>query len=69
MWKRSCEDSNDFVPNLDDILHLGKAGLRIFAKNLKEAVVTKNKSQSAARFNSSRGGYRRALVHGGNLPS
>ena len=63
-WKRSEGSGNDFIPNFDDILHLGKVGLRLFATNLKQAVVTKNRSQSAARFNGSRGGYRRAFGHG-----
>ena len=61
-WKRSDEGSDTFVPNLDDLLHLGKAGMRLFASSLKQAVVNKNKSQSQVRYSGSRGGYRRAVV-------
>ena len=28
-WKRSSEGSNNFIPNSDDILHLGKIGIRL----------------------------------------
>ena len=62
-WKRSSEGSTNFIPNLDDLLHLGKIGIRLLAKNLKLAIVDKNRSQSSARFNGSRGGYRRAVMH------
>ena len=65
---RSCDtDSNDFEPNINDILHLGKRGIRLLAMNFKNCIVSKNKTQSRERFNGGRGSYRRAVVRGQNL--
>ena len=48
-------------PLVSDILHLGRQGIRMFAMNIKSAVIGKGSSQSRARFNSSQGRYRGAL--------
>lgn len=61
-WKPSEHGSNEFVPKLEDCLHLGKLGIRLLAKNFKQAVVGKPRTQSEARFSGGRGGYGSALV-------
>ena len=64
-WQRASESSDDFIPNYDDILHLGRIGIRILAQDLKRVVISKSKSQSTARYGGGRGEYRRAVSHGG----
>ena len=54
----------DQRPLVSDCLHLGRNGIRIFAMNIKAAVIGKGLSQSRARFNSSQGGYRAAFGRG-----
>ena len=49
-WQRASESSDDFIPNYDDILHLGRIGIRILAQDLKWVVISKSKSQSTARY-------------------
>ena len=63
-WTPDSEGSNTYIPRLDDTLHLGKVGIRLLAKSIKQNVVIKSKSRSEQRFNGGRGGYRRALVQG-----
>ena len=62
-WKRDEDESNRFIPNFNDILHLGKHGMRLFAMNIKSSVI-KKKSQSRERFNGGRGDYMRAAERG-----
>ena len=50
-------DVKEHKPLASDSLHLGKMGIRLFAANIKTAVIGKSKSQSRVRFNSSRGRY------------
>ena len=54
----------DQRPLVSDCLHLGRNGIRIFAMNIKAAVIGKGPSQSRARFNSSQGSYRAAFGRG-----
>ena len=60
-WMPSSEGSDEFVPREDDLLHLGRKGIRIFAKTMKQAVLRNGKTQPADRFTGGRGGYRRAM--------
>lgn len=60
-WKKESESSNVYTPKTEDSLHLGKSGIRILAKNLKQTVIGRPKSESETRFNGGRGSYRRAL--------
>lgn len=62
-WKRDEDESNRFIPNFNDILHLGKHGMRLFAMNIKSSVI-KKKSQSRERFNGGGGDYMRAAERG-----
>ena len=50
-------DVKEHKPLVSDSLHLGKMGIRLFAANIKTAVIGKSKSQSRVRFNSSQGRY------------
>ena len=59
-WMPS-EISDEFVPREDDLLHLGRKGIRIFAKTMKQAVLRNGKTQPADRLTGGRGGYRRAM--------
>ena len=73
-WRSCGPESNDFEPNLNDLLHLGKHGIRLLAKNFKNVVVRKKKPQSRERFDGGRGGYARAVErgrgqNGGSQPS
>ena len=63
-WKPSGEGSNNFVPKVEDSLHLGKLGIRLLANSIKQAVVGKTRSQSEARFTGGRGGFRSAAERG-----
>ena len=54
-------DVQDQRPLVSDCFHLGRNGIRIFAMNIKGAVIGKGVSQSRARFNSSHGSYRAAF--------
>ena len=51
-------------PLVSDSLHLGKKGIRMFATNIKGAIIGKSMSQSRSRFNSSQGNYSGALNRG-----
>ena len=67
-------DSVAGKPNSQDILHLGKKGIRVLAKNIKSSVINRGKGQSRARFNASRGQFSDVVAraagtrqsHGGN---
>ena len=63
-WKRENVNSENFIPNLNDIVHLGKQGTRLFAMNIKSCVVKKKKPVSRERFNGGGGNYRRAAERG-----
>ena len=53
-------------PNRNDIVHLGREGIRLFCKNIKKCVTYKSNgyAQSRDRFNSSRGNYGDAAARG-----
>jgi len=57
-------DTKENRPLVSDSLHLGKKGIRIFAANIKNAVIGKSKSQARARFNASQGRYQGAAATG-----
>ena len=57
-------DSIEQRPLVSDTLHLGRKGIRLFAMNIKGAIIGKGISQSRARFNSSQGNYSEALSRG-----
>ena len=65
----SSNDNGDYVPRLNDILHLGKKGICVFAMNIKNSVVRNKKPQSRERFDGGRGGYRRAAERGASTAS
>ena len=48
-------------PLVSDSLHLGRKGIRLFAANMKNAIIGKSKSQSRSRFDSSQGRYQGAV--------
>ena len=62
-WKSSGSESNEFEPNLNDVLHLGKKGIRLFAISIKDSII-KKRPQSCERHDAGRGQYRDALVRG-----
>ena len=51
-------------PNSNDIVHLGKEGLKVFCRNIKKCVSHRGNSQSMERFRGSRGNYGGAVVGG-----
>ena len=63
-WKPSGEGPNVYVPRFEDCVHLGKIGIRMLAKNIKQYVIGRSKSQSEARFSGGQGSYNSALVRG-----
>ena len=63
-WMPSGDNSNEFVPKISDLLHLGKHGIRQFVMNIKKSVIGKRKPQSRERFDGGRGGFRRAAERG-----
>jgi alkylated DNA repair dioxygenase AlkB len=50
-------DMNLQRPLADDIVHLGRRGIRALAMNFKKSVLGKGYSQSRSRFNAGRGSY------------
>ena len=65
-WMPCGDAEGDYVPKLNDLLHLGKNGLRLFAMSIKNAVVRKQTPQSRERFDAGRGEFRSAAVRGFN---
>lgn len=63
-WKRESVNSETFIPNINDIVHLGKQGTRIFATNIKNSVVRRKKPLSRERFSGGGGDYLRAAERG-----
>ena len=57
-------DVNQQRPYTDDILHLGRQGIRTLAMNFKMSVLNKSKSTSRSRFSAGRGSYREAMDRG-----
>ncbi len=51
------------MPNANDVVHLGRDGLRIFSKNIKSCIMNRGVSQSRERF-ASHGDYRGAASRG-----
>ena len=51
-------------PNSNDIVHLGKEGLKVFCRNIKKCVAHRGNSQSMERFRGSRGNYGGAVIGG-----
>ena len=48
------------LANASDIIHLGKLGLRVFCKNIKNSIIGRSRSQSEQRFLGDQGNYRSA---------
>jgi hypothetical protein len=55
------------LPNSNDIVHLGKSGLRLFCTNIKNSIMNKRPEQSQARFRASAGNYSGAARRGRGL--
>ena len=51
-------------PNSNDIVHLGREGLKVFCRNIKKCVAHRNNSQSMERFRGGGGNYGNALDRG-----
>ncbi len=49
------------LANANDIVHLGKDGIRIFCMNIKDSLMSKWKNQSKERFRAGNGDYTRAV--------
>ena len=56
--------SRDGTPLVNDVVHLGREGLKVFCINLKRCIVQRGGSQSTERFNGGNGDYRSALGRG-----
>ena len=54
-WMPCGDAEGDYVPKLNDLLHLGKNCSRLFAMSIKNAVVRKQTPQSRERFDAERG--------------
>ena len=55
------------IPNANDIVHLGRDGLRLFCKNIKQCILNKGRNQSRERFQASQGSYRSAFMGGSSV--
>ena len=47
-------DTNENCPNFNDALHLGKKGIRVFVKELKDCVMKRGYNRSHSKFNADR---------------
>ena len=52
------------VPNANDIVHLGRVGIRMFCVNLKRSIMNKGQNQSRERYSGSGGNYVQAVERG-----
>ena len=52
------------TPNSNDIVHLGRDGIKVFCKNIKKCITFNGNSQSIERFRGSRGNYGSAVNRG-----
>ena len=52
------------MPNPNDIVHLGRKGIRLFCRNIKRSIMHKGGSQARERFRGGNGSYRNALDRG-----
>ena len=51
-------------PNSNDVVHLGREGLKVFCRNIKKCVAFRGNSQSMERFRGGRGNYGSAVERG-----
>ncbi|KAL5271684.1 hypothetical protein ACHWQZ_G000024 [Mnemiopsis leidyi] len=56
------------TPLANDVVHLGREGLRLFCMNIKRCIVQRGERQSVERFRGRSGDYRDALIRGGRSP-
>ena len=49
------------TPNANDIVHLGREGIKLFCMNLKKVVMNRGRSQSRERFQAGEGNYNNAF--------
>ena len=54
----------DGRPNILDAIHLGRNGIRLFSKELKDMLIKKSRHVSKSRFNGSSGRYDHVVKHG-----
>ena len=52
------------VPNANDIVHLGRTGIRIFCVNIKKSIMNRGLNQSRDRYSGSGGNYVQAVGRG-----
>ena len=52
------------TPNANDIVHLGREGIKLFCKNMKKVIFRRGRSQSRERFQAGGGNYTSALGRG-----
>jgi hypothetical protein len=49
------------TPNANDIVHLGREGIKMFCMNLKKVIMSRGRNQSRERFQAGGGNYNNAL--------
>ena len=59
-------DKENACANTRDALHLGKKGMRLFAKNIKSSILEKGRSNARSRFNGGGGRYNAAVDRRGH---
>ena len=52
------------VPNANDIVHLGRTGIRMFCVNIKKSIMNRGQNQSRDRYSGSGGNYVQAVGRG-----
>ena len=52
------------VPNVNDIVHLGKTGIKMFCMNIKKSIMNRGLNQSRDRYSAGGGNYVEALGRG-----
>ena len=52
------------VPNANDIVHLGRTGIRMFCVNIKKSIMNRGLNQSRDRYSGSGGNYAQAVGRG-----
>ena len=53
------------TPLVNDVVHLGREGLRVFCVNIKRCIIQRGERQTEERFRGGSGDYRGALIRGG----
>ena len=52
------------VPNVNDIVHLGRTGIKMFCMNIKKSIMNRGQNQSRDRYGAGGGNYVQALGRG-----